>query len=92
MNRIHIKSLGFAFGLTAWLIYSTCIIVMQMASAELAFDFFNHFFHGFQAGSLIHSHLSAGEIVCGMVQTFIFFWLVGASIAAIYNTVTRTKQ
>ncbi|MBN8670012.1 MAG: hypothetical protein J0L80_04960 [Chitinophagales bacterium] len=92
MNRIHIKALGLAFGLTALLIYSACIIVMQMTSPQIALSFFNHFFHGFQAGNLMHTHLCAGEIICGMIQTFIFAWLAGASVAAIYNTVAPAKQ
>ena len=91
MNRIHIKALGFAFGLTALLIYTACIIVMQIASPEIAFTFFNHFFHGFEAGKLMHTHISAGQIICGMIQTFVFAWLVGASIAAVYNTVAQPK-
>ena len=92
MKRIHIKSLGFATGLTAALLYLGCALVMNFTSAETTRTFFNSLFHGIDIGNMLRMNISFRETVLGAFQTFIFAWLSGASIAAIYNIfVSRRK-
>jgi 2TM family of unknown function (DUF5676) len=85
MNRLNIKKLGFAVGLTGALIYLGCMIVMISAGQEGTIKFFNSLLHGLDATSIIRMDVSLLEAFFGIIQTFIIGWLVGASIAAFYN-------
>lgn len=85
MNHISIKKLGLAFGLTAALLYVGCAFVMFTVGHDGTVKFFNTLLHGLDVTSIIRMDISAGEAFIGIVQTFILGWLVGASVAAIYN-------
>lgn len=85
MDRINIKKLGFAFGLTGAIIYLGCMVVMLTAGREGTIDFFNSLLHGLDTTSIIRMDVPLWEALMGIVQTFILWWLVGALIAAFYN-------
>ena len=85
MKRIHIRSLGFAAGITAALLYLGCALVMNFTITETTRTFFNSIFHGIDIGNMLRMNISFKETVLGLVQTFIIAWLNGATIAAIYN-------
>ena len=85
MYRFNIKKLGFAFGLTGALIYLGCMIVMMTAGQEGSIAFFNSLLHGLDTTNIIRMDVSMLEAFFGVIQTFILFWLIGASIAGFYN-------
>lgn len=85
MNRIEVKKLGFAFGLTAALLYLGCMIIMWTAGPEGTIDFFNSLLHGIDTTNIIRMDVPLWEALLGIVQTFIIGWLTGALIAAFYN-------
>tara|TARA_R110000868_G_scaffold246609_4_gene503207 strand:+ start:492 stop:767 length:276 start_codon:yes stop_codon:yes gene_type:complete len=85
MYRLNIKKLGFAFGLTGALIYLGCMIVMMTAGQEGSIAFFNSLLHGLDTTNIIRMDVSMLEAFFGVIQTFILWWLIGASIAGFYN-------
>lgn len=86
MNTINIKRFGFAVGTTIVIIYIGCIIVISFVSTETAVAFFNNLMHSLDASSIIRkTPMSLSEALIGIVEWFIIGWLIGASIAAIYN-------
>lgn len=91
MNQIDIKSLGFAVGITAALLYMGCALVMSLTNAETARTFFNGLFHGIDIGSILRMNTTFREIAAGLIQTFVIAWLTGASVAAIYNILIFTR-
>lgn len=92
MKRIHIKSLGFATGFTAVLLYLGCAVVMNFTSSETTRSFFNSLFHGIDIGNMLRMNISFRETILGLFQTFIIAWLIGASIAAIYNILLSRRK
>jgi len=91
MNHISIRKFGLAFGITGGLLYLGCALVMLIVGRESTIKFFNTLLHGLDVSSIIRMDISAVEVVLGIVQTFILCWLIGASIAAIYNATSKTK-
>ncbi len=85
MNKISIKKLGLAFGLTAALLYFGCALVMLTVGHDGTVKFFNSLLHGIDVSSIIRMNISLFEQLIGIIQTFIIGWLVGACVAAIYN-------
>lgn len=71
--------------------YLGCIIVMATVGREGSIRFFNSLFHGVDTTSIIGMDVSLTEALMGIVETFILFWLTGASIAGIYNMLTQKK-
>ncbi|WP_420592610.1 DUF5676 family membrane protein [Robiginitalea biformata] len=92
MNRINIKKLGFAIGLTGALVYLGCIVVMLTAGREGTIDFFNSLLHGLDTTSIIRMDVPLWEAAIGIVQTFIIGWLIGALIAAFYNVQLKNRR
>jgi hypothetical protein len=91
MNRLNIKKLGFAFGLTGALIYLGCMTVMLLTDQEGTITFFNSLLHGLDTSNIIRMDVPLLEAFLGIVQTFILSWLVGACIAAFYNAQLKNK-
>ena len=91
MNRINVKKLGFAFGLTGALVYLGCMVVMATVGQEGSIVFFNSLLHGLDTTSIIRVDVPLLEALYGIIQTFILGWLVGACIAAFYNAQLKTK-
>lgn len=85
MNHINVKKLGLAFGFTAALLYLGCALVMFTAGHDGTVIFFNSLLHGIDVSSIVRMKISLVEEILGLVQTFVLGWLVGASVAAIYN-------
>jgi len=92
MNRLNVKKLGYAFGLTGALIYLGCMIVMSTAGREGTIDFFNSLLHGLDTTSIIRMDVPLWEAGLGIVQIFILGWLIGACIAAFYNAQIKVKK
>ncbi len=91
MNTIDIKRFGLAFGITGALLYLGCMIVMFTVGKEGSITFFNTLLHGLDSAPIIRMDIPWWEAGLGIVQTFIIAWLVGACIAALYNTTLKKK-
>ncbi|WP_047418812.1 DUF5676 family membrane protein [Cellulophaga sp. Hel_I_12] len=92
MHRLNVKKLGFAFGLTGTIIYLGCMIVMATAGREGTIIFFNSLLHGLDTTNVIRMDVPLLEVLMGIVQTFILWWLIGASIGAFYNAQIKIKK
>ncbi len=91
MNIINVKKFGFAVGLTGALLYLGCIIVMATVGHEGTINFFNSLLHGVDVSSIVRMNIPLWEACIGIVETFILGWLIGACIAAIYNSTLKSK-
>ena len=92
MHRLNVKKLGFAFGLTGTIIYLGCMIVMATAGREGSIIFFNSLLHGLDTTNVIRMDVPLLEVLMGIVQTFILWWLIGACIGGFYNTQIKVKK
>lgn len=77
--------LGFAVGTTMAALYLGCALVMSIAGQEATITFFNTLLHGIDTRSIIRMDMPRFQFLCGLIQTFILGWLIGASIASLYN-------
>lgn len=91
MNRIDVKKFGLSFGLTGALLYFGCILVMATVGRDGTVAFFNSILHGLDVSSVLRMEIPLWEAGIGIIETFIFGWLVGASIAAFYNASLKEK-
>lgn len=91
MDKINSKRLGLALGITGSLLYFGCALIMLLLGHDATVKFFNTMLHGFDVASIIRMEISPLEVCFGVVQTFILGWLIGASIAFIYNITLKTK-
>lgn len=91
MNRLNVKKLGIAVGLTGAIAYLGCMIIMFTAGQEGTVKFFNSLLHGLDTSNVIRMDVSISEAILGIVQTFVIGWLVGACIAAFYNAQIKSK-
>lgn len=93
MHPINIKQFGFAVGITIVIIYIGCIIVISFISTETAVAFFNNLMHSVDVSAIIRkTPMPISEALIGAVEWFIIGWLVGASIAAVYNACNKLHK
>ena len=91
MMLLSPKRLGFALGATSALLYVGCAFVMLTVSQDVAIRFFNSMMHGVDVTSIIRWHMPWYEMVVGVLEVFILGWLVGATVAVLYNLGTTQK-
>jgi len=92
MERIDIKRFGLASGSTSALLYLGCILVMSTAGRATTILFFNSLLHGIDVTTILRTEMPLWEMLMGIVETFILGWLIGASIASIYNFGLRRRE
>ncbi len=92
MNSINIRKFGLAVGATGVLLYFGCILLMLTVGRDGTILFFNNLLHGLDTTSIIRMNVPIQEAIIGLVQTFVLGWLVGASIAGIYNYSMRKSK
>ena len=85
MDVINVKKMGLAFGLTFALLHVGCVSVVLFTPREVTIAFFNSLLHGLDVTSILRTEMSALEMTYGFIQIFVLGWLIGASIASIYN-------
>lgn len=85
MEHISVRRFGLAFGTTAALLYLGCVLVVASVSREAQIRFFNSLVHGIDVTSIVRTQMPVGQMLLGVVEVFILGWLIGASIASIYN-------
>ena len=91
MNYISIRKFGLAFGITGALLYFGCALTMLILGHDSSVKFFNTLLHGLDVSSIVRMNVSSGEVIIGLIQTFILCWLIGACIAGIYNATFKSK-
>jgi len=91
MATIDIRRFGFAFGATFALLYLGCVLVMTVLSKEGAILFFNSLMHGVDVTSILRTDMPFYEMVIGFVEIFILGWLIGATVASLYNLALKRK-
>ena len=92
MNTINPKKFGLAVGSTFSLLYVACIIVIMSAGKEGVVFIFNTLFHGLDVTSLIRTTMPISSMLIGAVEIFIIGWLLGATIASIYNLSSENNK
>ncbi len=85
------KRLGFALAATSALLYVGCAFVMLTVPQEAAIRFFNSMMHGVDVTSIIRWDMPWWEMVIGVLEVFILGWLVGATVAVLYNVGTTRE-
>lgn len=93
MHHINVKALGFAVALTIALVYAACAVVMSIAGPQTSVSFFNSLMHGIDGSSIIRkTPMPLPEAAIGIAEWFVIGWLIGASVAAIYNAGNRLRR
>ncbi len=88
--RLIPKRLGLGFGATGVVFYLGCMLTMATVPREKAVVFFNSLLHGLNVEPILQTRVPAGEVVLGLISTFIVGWFAGALIAGFYNLGLRT--
>ena len=90
MHHINVKQFGFAIGTTIVIIYIGCILTISVVSTETAVAFLNNIMHSIDVTAIMRkTPTPLSEALIGVVEWFIIGWLIGASIAAIYNACNK---
>jgi hypothetical protein len=93
MHRINVKALGFAVALTVALVYAACIMAMAVTGPQTSISFFNSLMHGIDGSFIIRkTPMQVSETLMGIAEWFVIGWLMGASVAAIYNAGNRLRS
>ncbi len=58
---------------------------MSTAPRDKAIVFFNSLLHGIDVTPILREHVSFGEVLFGIVATFVLGWFAGVLIAGFYN-------
>ncbi len=90
--RLNPKRLGLGFGATGVVFYLGCMLTMATVPREKAVVFFNSLLHGLDVESILKTSVPAGEVVLGLITTFILGWFAGVLIAGFYNLGLRTPE
>ena len=84
-GTLSVRRLGFAFGSTAGLLYLGCVFVMLTVPHEAVVRFFNSMMHGWNVEPLMRWDMPWWEACIGVPEIFMLGWLVGATVAVLYN-------
>ena len=84
-NPVSAPRLGVAFGGTGVIFYLACILVMSAVPRATTIAFSNSLLHGIDVTSILREHVPLGEVLLGIVSTFVLGWFAGALIAGLYN-------
>lgn len=85
MIALSPRQLGFALASTSALLYLGCAFVMLTVPQNTAIRFFNSMMHGVDVTSIVRWEMPWYEMVIGVLEVFILGWLIGATIAVVYN-------
>jgi hypothetical protein len=92
LARLNPRRLGFGFGATGVVFYLGCMLTMATVPRDKAVIFFNSLLHGLNVETILQTSVPAGEVVLGLITTFILGWFAGVLIATFYNLVPRTTE
>ena len=92
MNYIDVRKFGLATGLTGFLLYIPCTLIMLIVGHDGSVKLFNIMLHGLDVSTIMSTDLSPKKELLGMVATFILAGLIGLSIGTIYNYTLKQKK
>ena len=92
MEAIDMRRFGLACGSTTALLYLGCVFDMATENRETQVLFFNSLLHGVDVTPILRTRMPVWEMTMGLVETFALAWLVGASMAAVYNVSGRLNR
>lgn len=92
MMILDIKRFGLAWGITGALLYAGCAFIMMTAGKDSTVFFFNSIFHGVDFSPILRTDMPFWEMILGIFETFVLSWLVGATIASLYNASIRVGR
>lgn len=92
MNTINPKKFGLAIGTTFATLYSACILVVMTVGKGGVVFLFNTLIHGIDVTPLIRTSMPWYNMVIGLIEIFIVGWLLGATIASIYNLGIKNEK
>ena len=92
MNTINPKRFGLATGSTFAILYTACIIVITTIGKEGVVFIFNTLFHGLNVTPIIRTTIPISSMIIGVIEIFIIGWLLGSTIASIYNIGSNNDQ
>lgn len=92
MHTLDIKRFAFALASVVTLLYAGCVLVMATVPKDAAIRFFNSLLHGVDVASIARWDMPFGEMIIGLLETFILGWLFGAAFAFIYNVGAGTRS
>jgi hypothetical protein len=90
MEKLNVKKLGLAIGVTGALLYLICMVVMFTMGHDGTILFFNSLLHGLDVSSVMRMEMPLWEAGIGIVETFILGWFIGACIAVFYNATMKS--
>ncbi len=81
----YVHPTGFAFGLTAGIVYSVCAFFVAVAPGMVV-KFVNTWFHSIDLGPLmVAKQITFGTFFAGLVSVLVSAYVVGVLYALIYN-------
>ena len=92
LARLNPKRLGLGFGATGVVFYVGCMLTMATVPREKAVVFFNSLLHGLNVEPILRISVPPGEVVLGLISTFILGWFAGVLVAGFYNLGLRTPK
>jgi hypothetical protein len=81
-GTIDPRRMGFAGGATGVVFYLGCVLTMATVSHDRAVAFFSALAHGIDVDPILRHSVPFGEVVLGIIGTFVLGWFAGALIAA----------
>lgn len=85
MNSINVKRFAFAVGMTFSILYVGCVFLVMTVGAAGTALFMKDIFHWIDISLIVREQVHAFELFSGIIEIFIIGWLIGATIAALYN-------
>ena len=84
-HQLDVVRFGLGLG-SAWaLLYLVCILLIVIVGPQSIAYLVSILFHGLDMSSLVSRQVSPGLAILGIIEVFVFGWLMGALTAAIYN-------
>ncbi len=92
MNRLAVNPFGLAIGVTSVIMYVIGLILMQILGQESTVYVFNSMMQGIDTTSIVRMDMPVGQIIFGLISTFLVGWITGSIIAALYNSFCSKEQ
>ncbi len=89
MNKVNIKKITLASGVTGAIIYLSCFILMSIFPREVLIKIANMLFHGIDFTKIIRMNIPLTETMLGIIVSFIFWGIVGSLLAFIYSKINK---
>lgn len=83
--QLDVVRFGLGLGAAWALLYLVCILLIVIIGPQSVAYLAKILFHGLDMSALVSRKVSPGLAILGIIEVFVFGWLLGALTAAIYN-------